>query len=84
MNNRRVRAELIQIIGHTIVKARANGKDDIRMVHRRIGLKGTVHAQHTQILSIGARVDSPDPSGYWSPDNSTPVPEQSAALRHCR
>ena len=69
MNNRCMGAELVQIVGYPIIKARANGENNIRMVHRRIGFKSTVHTEHTQILSVSARDSHPDPSVYWSPGN---------------
>ena len=49
-------AELVQVIGYPVIKACAHGKNDIRMMHGGIGLVGAMHTQHTQILTISARV----------------------------
>ena len=56
MNNSGIRAELIQIVSYPIIEARAYGKNNIRMVHSRVGFERTVHTQHTEILRISARV----------------------------
>ena len=62
MNNGCMGAELVQIIGHPVIKAGANGENNIRMVHGGIGFKSAVHTQHSRYWR--SVLDShPDPSG---------------------
>ena len=54
MQHRRVRTIFSQVVGGAIVKAHADGKDKIGVVHRHIGFVGAVHAEHAHRLPMGA------------------------------
>ena len=52
VNNPSVRTELFRIVCHSIIKARTNGKDHIRLVHGLIGFIKPMHAEHSDKLII--------------------------------
>ena len=60
MQHGSVRAILRQVVGGAIVKAHADGKDHIGMMHCHVGFIGAVHTQHPQRLTMGGR-ERPQP-----------------------
>ena len=46
MNNGRPWAKLLEIIGYTVIKTGTDGKNYIGIVHRGIGLVGSMHTEH--------------------------------------
>ena len=55
MQYRRVRTILGQVIGGPVVKANADGKNHVRVVHGHVGFIGAVHPQHPQRLRVCRR-----------------------------
>jgi hypothetical protein len=47
MDNLGIRAKLAYVARDPVIKASANGNQQITMVHGHIGLIGTMHAKHT-------------------------------------
>ncbi len=52
MNNAGMRCEGIQLAGNSIVKARADGNQQIALLDGQIRRFGAVHAQHAEIARI--------------------------------
>ncbi|MNS96440.1 hypothetical protein D3C72_1307390 [compost metagenome] len=55
VQHRRIRTVFRQIVGGAIVKAHADGKNHIGIVHGHIGFIGAMHTQHTQRLTMRGR-----------------------------
>ena len=55
MQDGSIRTVLRQIVGGAVIKPHPDGKDNVRVMHRHIGLKGAVHTQHTERLAVGGR-----------------------------
>ena len=51
-----VRTELVEVAGHAVIKARANGDQHVAFVHRHVGFVGAVHAEHADKQRIVGRV----------------------------
>ena len=50
-----MRAEGVEPSGHAVIKARANGNDQVGPVHRHVGFIGAVHAQHAEPVGMTRR-----------------------------
>lgn len=55
MQHGRIRTIFCRVIRRSIVKANADSKDHIGMMHGHIGFVSTVHAQHAQRLTMRGR-----------------------------
>ncbi|MNC19849.1 hypothetical protein D3C75_677880 [compost metagenome] len=55
MDHFRVRGKGIQLASNTVVKACANGNQQVALLHRKVRRFGAVHAQHTGIKRIVRR-----------------------------
>ena len=49
-------AELVYVIGHTVIKASAHSNNQITAVHDHVGLVGAMHTEHAKKLRIRPRV----------------------------
>ena len=47
-----MRCEGIELTGHAIVKARADGDQQIALLYRQVGRLSAVHSQHAEIIGI--------------------------------
>ena len=56
MNDLGLRAELVDLAGHPIVEAGADGDQHVAVMHGHVGFIGAVHAQHADELPVGGRV----------------------------
>ena len=55
MDNFRVRREGIQLTGHTVVKARADGDQQVTFLYRQVSSFGAMHPQHTEVERVVCR-----------------------------
>ena len=46
MNNRGIRTEFFDIIGHAVIKTCTDCQDDISVMHTHIGFIGAMHPKH--------------------------------------
>ncbi|MNL74526.1 hypothetical protein D3C87_2001750 [compost metagenome] len=49
-----IRAIFRQIVGGTVVKAHADGKDHVRVMHGFVGFVSPVHTEHADALTVRA------------------------------
>jgi hypothetical protein len=56
----RARGELGELAGDAVVEARADGDDQVRLVHRVVRRSGPVHPEHPEPLRVRRR-ERPSP-----------------------